>query len=131
VRERLCTRASDLAVLGGRSTWTLDTGIEAMRLRFTPWRLLAASGLSLLFILQAFAPVAHGNRTVAMVRAGLALFMSAFCFWAVLSYRSDSQRAAEGEGSVHALRWRRWRLVLWVVLFLLAVNLMNYWRSLH
>ena len=102
-----------------------------MTLRFTLWRLLGASGLSLLFILQALAPVASENRTVAVVRAGFALVMSVFCFWVVLSYRTIAERAAEGEGSVRALKWRRWRLVLWVLLFILAANLWTYWRALH
>lgn len=87
--------------------------------------------MSLLFILQALAPVANGNRTEALVRASFALVMSVFCFWAVLSYRSIAERAAEGEGSVRALKWRRWRLVLWVSLFIFAANLWNYWRALH
>ena len=95
-----------------------------MRLRFTLPRLLVASGLSLLFILAVLA-----NRAALSARIAIAVLMTLYCSWMVLSHRSISELAAEGKGSVRELRRRRWRLVLWLLAILLIANLITHWRS--
>ena len=94
-----------------------------MRIHVTPWRIVGASALSLLFVLQSFARIGHESLGATIFRVGFALFMSAYGFLMVLSQRTISERVADGEGSVQLLTSRRRRLVLWFLFVVLIGNM--------
>jgi hypothetical protein len=94
-----------------------------MRIRVTFGRIVGASGLSLLFVLQSFARIGHASPGARIFWSGFAVVMTACSFLMVLSHRTIPERVADGEGSEQLLKSRRRRLVLWFLFIVLIGNM--------
>jgi len=109
--QRHCgTRTADRAVLGGRSTWSLDTGKQSVPRRFTISSALAFGGISVLFALAVISHVLAGRLSVVAAVVVIVIFV-AFCLRAAWS--QSRQRPGTANDSVRdTTRRRRWRLVV-------------------